>query len=289
MSSRSRHLLQIHLAVLLFGFAGLFGKWVLLDPIIIVFCRVGFAVPVLILASIMWRLPLRPRSWRSLLAYLALGVLLAVHWTTFFKSVQVSSIAVALITFSTFPVFVAFLEPLFFREKLHLGDVVLACIALAGVVILVPEFDLDDRIAQGACWGVASGVTFALLSLFNRRFVRHHSSITVALYQDAFAALALLPIALLEWPIFQLQDVLFLLVLGVLCTAVAHSLFIAGLKEINARTASMIACLEPVYGILLAAMLLDELPTGRTILGGVIVLGVALIATAAAQRRTGVI
>jgi drug/metabolite transporter (DMT)-like permease len=284
MSPRSRHLLQIHVAVLLFGFAGLFGKWLPLDPILIVFGRVVFAVPVLILASLFGRLPLRPRSWDSLFAYIALGVLLAVHWTTFFQSVQASSVAVALVTYSTFPVFVAFLEPLFFRERLRTSDVLLALIALGGVIILVPAFDLNDRTTQGACWGVASGLTFALLSLLNRRFVRRHSAITVALYQDAFAALALLPFAVYSWPIFQLQDVLLLLTLGVLCTAIAHSLFIDGLRSISTRSASMIASAEPVYGILFAALFLSEVPAIRTIIGGAIILGVAFVATLIASE-----
>jgi drug/metabolite transporter (DMT)-like permease len=193
--------------------------------------------------------------------------------------VQTSSVALALITFSTFPVFVTFLEPLFFREKLHTIDVVLAVVALGGIVLLVPNFDPGDRATQGVLWGVASGLTFAILSLLNRKHVRQHSSLTIALYQDLFAAVALVPFVVLEWPTFAPRDVLLLGVLGVLCTAVAHSLFIAGLHGIKAGTASMIACLEPVYGAILAAILLDEVPSARTLLGGAIVLGVAFCVT----------
>jgi drug/metabolite transporter (DMT)-like permease len=279
MPSRSRPLLQVHAAVLLFGLAGLFGKFLALPPVVIVLGRVLFASLTLLVVSALGGLPLRPRSLRSLLAFLAPGVLLAVHWTTFFQSVQVSSVAVALITYSTFPVFVAFLEPIFFRERLRAVDVLLALTALAGVVILVPDFDLGDRSTQGVLWGVASGLTFALLSLLNRTFVRRHSSITIALYQDAFAGLVLLPFAAAGWPPLTVGDVLLLAALGVVFTALAHSLFIAGMRGVNARTASMIACLEPVYGTALAAVLLREFPPGRVLIGGVLVLGVAFCAT----------
>jgi drug/metabolite transporter (DMT)-like permease len=279
MPVHSRHLLQVHAAVLLFGLAGLFGKFLALPPVVIVLGRVVFASAALLLVSAFWGLPLGPPSRRSLFAYAALGVLLAAHWTTFFQSVQTSSVAIALITFSTFPVFVAFLEPLFFKEKLRIVDVVLALIALAGVVILLPDFYLGDRTTQGVVWGVASGLTFALLSLLNRRFVREHSSITIALHQDLFAALTLLPFALAGWPSLTARDVLLLLALGVVCTALAHSLFIAGLRGVKARTASMIACLEPVYGTILAAVLLREFPPGRVLIGGALVLGVAFYAT----------
>jgi drug/metabolite transporter (DMT)-like permease len=284
MSPHSRNLLQIHVAVLLFGFAGLFGKFLNLAPVVIVFGRVVFASLALLLTGLLWRGAFGSLSRRGLLAFAALGILLAVHWTTFFQSVQTSGVALALITFSTFPVFVTFLEPLFFRERLRTMDVALAVVALAGIVILVPNFDPGDRATQGVLWGVASGLTFAILSLLNRKYVRQHSSLTIALYQDLFAAVALVPFVVPQWPTFAPKDVLLLGVLGVLCTAVAHSLFIAGLHGITAGTASMIACLEPVYGAIFAAILLHEVPSARTLLGGAIVLGVAFGVTVRSAR-----
>jgi drug/metabolite transporter (DMT)-like permease len=279
MSRHSWNLLQIHAAVVLFGLAAPVGKRLGLSPPVIVFGRTVLASLTLLVVSLFWKLPLWPGSRRSLLAFAALGVLLAVHWVTFFQSAQVSSVAVALITFSTFPVFVALLEPLLFREKRHAGDVIMALVALGGVLILIPEYKLGNEITQGVLWGVASGLTFALLSLLNRKYVRHHAGITIALYQDAFAAVALLPFIILQWPILTADHVLLLLVLGVLCTAVAHSLFIAGMRSITARTASMIACLEPVYGPLFAVFVLGEVPFVQTFLGGTVVLGVACYAT----------
>jgi drug/metabolite transporter (DMT)-like permease len=281
MSPHSRNLLRIHAAVLLFGFAGLFGhqKVLPLPSIIIVFGRVVFASATLFLSVLVKRDIIRLASRRSLIAFAVLGILLAIHWTTFFESVKISGVALALITFSTFPVFVAFLEPLFFREKLHAVDLVRAALALVGVAILKPYDELNDHATQGILWGIASGFTFALLSLFNRRFVRRHSSLTIALYQDLFAAAALLPFALAQWQEITVRDVLLLLVLGVLCTAVAHTLFIAGLQGISARTASTIACLEPVYGTLLALLFLREIPNLQTVLGGTLILGVAFHAT----------
>jgi drug/metabolite transporter (DMT)-like permease len=285
MSGRLRNLLQIHGAVVLFGFVGLFGKLLLpLPPTVIVFGRVVFAALALLVISVSRRLPLLPRARSSLLAFAALGLLLAVHWTTFFQSVQASSVVIGQITFLTFPVFAALLEPPLFHERLRLTDVLLAFAALLGVVILVPGFELSNRTTQGVLWGVASGLTFAMLSLLNRKLVRRHASVSIALYQDAFAALALLPFVLAEQPSFTAKDVLLLLVLGVLCTAVAHSLFIAGLHGVKARTAGTISCLEPVYGAALAALFLREVPTIRTAAGGFIVGGVALWATVRAGK-----
>jgi len=289
MGERSRGLLQVHGAVLLFGLAGLFGKLVPLSPFVIVFGRVLFAALALLPVAAPWRgrkgdcpphsRGLSPFFPSPFFPMAALGLLLAVHWTTFFQSVQVSSVGVALLTFATFPVFVALLEPPLFGERLRASEIALAILALLGIAILVPSFASDDPTAQGALWGVASGFTFALLSLLNRRLVRQHSSITLAFYQDAFAAVLLAPVVVLDWPSLTVRDLLFLLILGVLCTALAHALFIAGLRVIKARTAGMIVCLEPVYGAVLAALLLGERPAARTLWGGIIVLGVAFYAT----------
>jgi drug/metabolite transporter (DMT)-like permease len=279
MSQRSRHLLEIHAAVLLFGLASVLGKLVDRPAVVIVFGRVVFACLALGPASAWRRLPLWPSGRGNLVGFAASGVLLAVHWTTFFESVRVSSVAVALVTFSTFPVFVALLEPPLLREKWRAVDLVLAVLALAGVVILTPSLDPRDGTTQGVFWGVASGLTFAFLALHNRHLVRQHASVTIALYQDAFAAVALLPFVLWSRPAVGAREVLLLLVLGVLCTAVAHALFIAGLRGVRARTASMIACLEPVYGSVLALVILGEVLSGRTVLGGLLILGVAFYAT----------
>jgi drug/metabolite transporter (DMT)-like permease len=281
MARPSRNLLEIHTAVLLFGLAGLFGKLLDFSPLVIVFGRVVFAAGALWLFSAFGKLPVWPGSRRDLWAFLGLGILLAVHWTTFFAAVQASSVALALITYSTFPVFVAFLEPLLFRERLRFGDVLLALMALGGIFILVEP---GEGTMAGVLWGVASGLTFALLSLFNRKYVRHYSGITIALFQDAFAAIVLLPVVLVDQPVLIAQDFGLLLVLGIMCTAVAHSLFINGLQGVRARTASMISCLEPVYGTVLAILLLDQVPSLRTIIGGLIVLGVAFFATIRASK-----
>ena len=283
----ARPLLQIHAAVVLFGFAGLLGDHRLLplSPFVIVFGRVVFASLTLLIAARLRRSIGGTMTRRDGLAFAALGALLAIHWTTFYEAVQTCGVALALITFSTFPIFVAFLEPLLFREKLRLADIVLAAVALAGIAILTPRFELRDQATQGVLWGIASGLTFALLSLLNRKYVRRHASITIALYQDVFAALVLLPFAVLKRPdLLTMRDILLLAILGVICTALAHALFIASLHGVRARTASMIACLEPVYGAALAALILGDIPTARTVVGGSVVLGVAFYATLRAGR-----
>jgi len=276
---RRRGLGEIHLAVLFFGLAGLFGKLVALPSIIIVLGRVFFATIFLSLVLIYLKQGIRLRQKQDYFFMALMGGILAVHWVTFFQAIQVSTVAIGLLTFSTFPVFVTFLEPIFFRERLEFKDILIAFITVVGVALVIEDFEIRNSMTRGALWGIASGFTFALLSIMNRNYVKSYSSIIVAFYQDFIATIVLLPFLFLSVPVFRLTDILLLAILGVVFTGLAHTLFIKGLTSVKAQTASIIACLEPVYGIIAAILLLGAIPNLRIILGGVIILGAAFYST----------
>jgi drug/metabolite transporter (DMT)-like permease len=270
--STKRSLFDIHAAVLLFGLAGLFGKWLNLSPLIIVLGRVFFASITLALLLLYlgqgW--DIRPRKHYGLL--FLLGFVLAIHWVSFFQSIQISTVAIGLLAFSTFPVFTAFLEPIFFKEPLIKSNGLFSVVCLFGVFLIVPKFSLQNTSFLGVLWGLLSGFTFAVLAVYNRKLAQQHSSLSLAFYQDLFAALFLCPFLIILKPVFTGHDILLLIVLGTLCTAVSHSLFIQGMKHIRAQTASLINALEPVYGILFAFLFLHEIPSLRTVIGGSIIL-----------------
>lgn len=273
------HLLAIHLAVLLFGLAGLFGKWILLPATIIVWGRVFFASISLGLFLWMRRMPFRLSRSSDYWYLLLLGVLLALHWVTFFRAIQLSTVAIGLLTFSTFPIFTAFLEPVFFRERQKAGDILLALVTFAGVALVLPSFSLQDTLTRGALWGIVSGTTFAVLSILNRRYVQQYPSLVIAFYQDLAATMALLPFLFFLRPAIDGREWGLLVLLGVVFTAVSHTLFIGGMKTVKARTASVIGALEPVYGIVAAALLLQEVPSWQVVLGGAIILAATGYAT----------
>ena len=260
------------MAVLLFGLAGLFGKWLVFSPFIIVLGRVFFAS--ITLALFLWlskqSMKISPR--KNYLYLILLGFILAVHWVSFFKSIQVSSVAVGLLSFATYPVFTTFLEPLLLKEKMVKTNIFFSLFCVIGVFLIIPRFDLDNSTFVGVLWGLLSSVTFAVLTILNRKLTQHFSSLLIAFYQDFFAMLFLLPFYFVLQPALNTNDILLLCVLGVFCTAGSHTLFIKGMKRIKAQTASMIHFLEPVYGIIFAFFFLHEIPSPRTILGGVIIL-----------------
>ena len=275
----------IHIAVLLFGLAGLFGKLLPLPPLVIVFGRTFFSSVTLGAILFYTKTEFRAGSRRDRIVLILLGAILAVHWTTFFHAIQISTVAVGLLTFSTFPMFVTFMEPYFFKEKLRGFDILTAGFVLVGLALVIPSFDFQNNVTRGAFWGTLSGFTFALLSVLNRKYVSAYPPILIACYQNCTAAVFLFPFLFFEDFLLRPTDFVLLAVLGVFCTALAHTLFIKSLVHIRAQLASIVASLEPVYGVIFAFLLLGEVPAPRTFLGGGIILGTIMLSTI--KRRTG--
>jgi drug/metabolite transporter (DMT)-like permease len=269
---RKQSLIEIHTAVVLFGLAGLFGKWLALSPFIIVLGRVFFASSAIFLFFIFTRKSLKISPKTNYALFILLGFILAVHWVAFFRSIQISTVAVGLLSYSSFPVFTTFLEPLFFKERIMPSAILLALVCVFGIFLIIPRFDLSDSIYRGVLWGVFAGFTFSVLTILNRKLSQSYSSLLITFYQDFAATLFLIPFIFILRPSLTSSDVLLLMVLGLFCTAAAHSLFIKGMRYIKAQTAAIISSLEPVYGIILALLILQEIPRIRTIAGGIIIL-----------------
>jgi drug/metabolite transporter (DMT)-like permease len=265
-------LFKIHIAVMFFGLSGLFGKWIDLPALLITWGRCVFAFMALFFFILFSRERFALRQTGHYFIFTAVGFLLALHWWAFFHSIQISTVAVGLLTFSTFPVFTVFLEPLFFKERIRWTDIMAALFTFGGIILMTPIFDLNDSITIGAVFGVLSGLTFAVLQILNRKYVQMYSGRLITFYQTGVAAFVLLPMIPFSENSFTMSNILMLMILGVLCTATAHSLFISGLRSVKVRSASIIAGLEPVYGIVFAMIFLCEMPSCKEIYSGIVIL-----------------
>lgn len=279
MKLENRHLVAVHVAVLLFGLSGLFAKIIPYHAAIIVLGRVFFAAIFLFIIIKILDCSLQLKRRKDIAIFFIIGFILALHWFSFFFSIQLSSVAVGLITFATFPVFSVLLEPIFFKERLRMSNIGVALIVFIGVVLIVENFHFENSVFVGVLWGIVSALTFAVLSIANRHLVKGYSSIVIGFYQNSFAFIVLIPVLFILPFQFQLQNILLLALLGIVFTGVSHVLFINGLKSVTVQRASVIACLEPVYGIVAAIILLSELPAARELLGMVIILTMAVYVT----------
>lgn len=276
--------LQLHIATFLFGLSGVVGQLMTLDVLMVVAGRAGLAALGLLLWARIRGIGLRA-SRAQLWRFLLIGILLAFHWTSFFLSIRLSSVAVGLLTFSCFPIFVILLGPLFGNGRIRHGDFVLVAVLMLGLRLVVPG-SLDEAAnLAGPLWGIASGLSFAVIQLLNHALVQNEDPVKISIYQNGIASLALLPLldaSMLPATVSSLAQLVFL---GLACTALAHTLFIAGMRRVSAQTASMFTYLEPVYGIALAALMLGEIPTTGMVAGGVIILGAVFFATRRSENN----
>ena len=295
MTPHGSGVLRVHAAVVLFGLAGLLGKLTAAPPATIVFARTLLAAAALWPAAVLSG-RLRPLTRAEALAVAAAGLVLAAHWQTFFLAVKLATVALALLAFSSFPLFVTFLEPLFLGTRLRAGDCAAALAVLVGLALLTPPLDPTNEMTQGAACGLASGLAFAVFTLINRRFAPRVAPALLAAGENSVAAAALAPFLGAAALDLAPRDLALLAALGLICTALAHHLFMQGLAHVRAHAAAMITTLEPVYGIAFAAMVLSEIPDPRTLSEGAIIIGAAACASlrerpggpdgAAAQRST---
>lgn len=272
-------LLSLHLAVILFGIVGIFAKVVNQPSAIIVLGRVFFSSIFLFCFLYFRKQKIRLNQKWDYFWMIAAGGVLAMHWTFHMQAIQCSTVALGTIAFSTFPLFVTFLEPYFFHEKLKAADVICAIVMLIGVFIMIPEFEFSNSMTQGVIYGLGSALTYAVLGLLNRRFTETYQAAVVSFYEQGVACIVLLPTLFLLRPTITVKDVAMLCVLGVVFTALAHSLFINSLRTVKVRTAGIVSGLESVYSIVAALFFLGEVPSIKEILGGIIILGAVFYST----------
>lgn len=284
LDDKNRSLLQIHFAVLLFGLTGVFGKLITLPSTILVLGRLIFSAFSIFCYMKVSGKSIKLQEKKHFLSFVMLGVLLAVHWITFYESIKLSTVAIGLLTFSTFPVFATFIEPYFFKEKLQFSNIVTAVVTFVGIFFVVPEFQFGSEMTIGALMGVFSGFVYAFLSVLNRSFTKNYTGAMIAFSEQATAAVLLLPVYFISKPEISGTNILLTLLLGTIFTALPHTLFIGGMKYVKTQTAGIITCLEPLYGIILAGVLIHEIPGLRVVIGGVIILGTVLYSTLMSKK-----
>ena len=282
--NQRKALWAIHLGALLFGLSGIFGKLANTAPQMISAGRAVFAVVALLLfAKLLSKAELQHLSLRQLSLLGLGGLLLGGHWWSFFEAVQISGVAIATLGFASFPAFTVLLEGLLFKERTRPVEYAMVALVCLGLVLVTPHFDLSSQATSGLLWAVLSGLLFALLSLLNRASTRGIEPVQAALYQNLTVLLVFLPLAWPTLPSVQAQDWLWMAMLGIFCTGLAHSLFVASLRVLKARTTAVIFALEPIYGIAFAWLLFSEVPTLRMLAGGLLIVSAIFLSARMAK------
>ncbi|GAA59567.1 permease [Pseudoalteromonas sp. BSi20652] len=279
MQAQQQSLLYLHIAVLLFGGTALFAKLINLNAIDITVYRTAVAGMAILFMLYLQKKPIKLNRPKDYLIVLLLGVAVGIHWVTYFAGMQMAGITVGMLAFFSYPVVTVFLEPLFNKSKPKAKDILSAAVVVLGIYLLVPSANLGDDVTLGIAMGVFSGLFFALRNITHKRYFSQYSGPQTMFYQTLVASIMLC--AFIEVPIYEVsnKDLTLILIAGIIFTATPHSLFAASLKHLSAATAGLIACLQPLYGTLLAIIIIHERPSLMTIIGGILIVSAACFET----------
>jgi drug/metabolite transporter (DMT)-like permease len=261
---RAAALSAVNLAAVLFGSTALFGK-LPVSPVWIVGGRAAFAAAALFVIVLVQR---RKAAWRvPFKGALMTGMLLALHWVSFFAAVQWANVAIATLTFATFPLFTIAFQAVM-RRRIPSGIEFGAGLAIViGVALIAgPGLPTAPRAQMGVIVGIVSAASFALFGLVSQALTRTGDPVRLSLVQNLIVALFLVPNLLFAAPMpLTGRDWLLIALLGVVATAGSHQLYFYALKRLPAAVCGAFVSLEPVYAILFAAVMFGE-PLGLAVI-----------------------
>lgn len=274
LSAQAQGVVAINIAAVIFGTAALYGK-LDVSPFWIVAMRASFGALALGLVggytARLWALPVS--SWGVLGLS---GFLLCAHWLTFFTSVQLAGVAVATLTFATFPLFTVVVEAAQQRRWPRPAEVVVGVVIVVAVALLV-EPSGGERNVGGAVAGLVSALTYALFWRVSQRLGAALSPAAISFCQNAVVFALLVPTLFFAAPApTRSVEWLSLMALGVFNTAVMLLLYLYALKRISANTCSGFVALEPVYAIVFAALLFNEPVTPWIVVSIILIIGASL-------------
>jgi len=276
-NDRTKALLLLHFTVLIWGFTGVLGKLIALDAAELVWCRTLIGISGLLLAGRVLKFSLAwPTKWIA--EYFLTGVIIAVHWVTFFAAIKASSISITLACLASTTAFVAIIEPIFYKRKIRPYELLIGLIIFAALGLI---YKIESEYALGIALATISAFGAALFTVLNGKQIERDDAKRIATYELIGAWLSITVYLLLterlapmDWHITK-ADLGWLLVLGLVCTSFAFVVGVAVMKQLSPFTVALTINLEPVYGIILALIFFQEsehLHAG-TYAAGAIILG----------------
>jgi len=251
---------HLHLSVFIWGFTAILGALISLDAIALVWYRMGLATLLVLVFIGFAKKPLQV-SFKTLLGFFLAGLIIAVHWLTFFGAIKEANVSVTLSVMSTGAFFTAILEPIFYKRKVIVYEVIFGLIAIVGLYII---FKASTEFFLGIVLALISAFLSAVFSVINGKYAQRYDAASISFYELLFGVICI-TIYLgsngsFSAEFFQLtqSDWLYLFILASGCTAYAFIASIHVMKWLSPYTVMLTINLEPVYGIILALLILGD-------------------------------
>jgi drug/metabolite transporter (DMT)-like permease len=253
--------LQLHIAVFLAGFTAILGKLIGLNEGMLVWYRL--LITVISLAALLYfKDQLERLTLKEAVKIVGVGIIVAVHWVSFYGSVKYGNVSIAVVCLSASGFFTAFFDPLISKRPVVPLEVFLGLLAIAGIYII---FDFHPQYKTGIIFGIISAIGSSLFPIYNKQLLVHHRPATLTLYELGGGLLVLSLVVPLYVQVFPAGyfvptpvDWIWLLLLAWVCTVLCFDLQLNALKKISPFTANLAYNLEPVYGIILAFIFFRE-------------------------------
>jgi drug/metabolite transporter (DMT)-like permease len=281
-AARTRAWLQLHFCVVLWGFTAIFGRLISLPALPLVWWRMTLVAVALVAIPKFWR-GVRGLSLRQIAIYAGIGVLVALHWLTFYGSIKLSNASVGATCMALMSVLMAFIEPLIVRRRFDPRELLFGLAVIPGVLLVIGGTPVAMRL--GIAVGVLSVLILCIFGALNKRYISRADAMTVtgielgagAVFLTLFGPL--LPGGDVLFALPSQRDGLFLLALAIGCTLLPFTLGLVAMRHLSAFSTALALNLEPVYAIVLAILLLEEQRelAWPFYLGVAIILGVVLL------------
>lgn len=256
--------------------SGALGRYIDLPVPVTIGIRAILAFLLLVLYCRWKKISIKVQKEDRFLVFLG-GVLIAVHWITYFYALQWSNVAIGMLSLFTYPVITAFLEPIILKTEFQKIHLLLGTLLLCGIYFLVPDFDFENSYSMAVAIGIFSALCYALRNLLMKSKVSKYNGSMLMCYQAGITGLILIPALLFSDFDMILSQWKGLVCLALLTTAIGHTLFLNSFKHFSITTASILSGVTPVYGIIIGALFLSEIPSWSTVFGGILIIASVLI------------
>jgi drug/metabolite transporter (DMT)-like permease len=279
------HLFELSLATLFISTSGALGRFIDMPTPVIIWWRSALALVFLYVFCRYKKINLKLHSKKDMPTFIISALFLGGHWITYFYALKLSNVAIGMLSLYTFPVITALLEPLFVKVKFDPMHIVLGFLVLLGIYILAPEFSLESSHVKGILLGLLSAIFYALRILILKQHVKQYNGTMLMLYQILILTIVLSPVLYLMDTSGINTQFPYVLILALVTTAIGHSMFVNSLKYFSASSASIISSLLPIYGILIAYIFLNEIPSRNTFIGGLLIFSTVVIEGLRTKRK----
>lgn len=282
MFTRFKYHFLLHLIIFIWGFTGILGELIHLPAISIVWYRVLIAFVALALVIPFLGAGFKINSARRLIQTIGVGVLVGLHWYTFYQSIQLSTASLGILCLATTTLHVSWLEPIVMGRKFSWLELVLSLVVVGGIYFVSQDFSANEYLA--VAYGLTSALLAACFAVFNAWLANDTSPVTMTLY-EMISAFVFLSIMILfgagftgDFFTMSWSDFWWLLFLGIVCTSFAFLTTIIIVQKLGAFTVSLSINLEPVYTIFLAIFILNEheILSGRFYIGASVIIAVVV-------------